>query len=189
MRSILSDCRVGIAGAGGLGSNCAISLARAGVGHLVIADFDTVSESNLDRQYYFRRQVGMKKVLALAETIALVDPAIEILAHDAVLDERSIPALFAGCDVIVEALDQADQKKLLIEMVLARLPDARIVAASGLAGTGKVGELKTVRMDRLVLCGDFEREVSAEDPPVAPRVAIVANMEADVVLEILLHGG
>ena len=48
---------VGIAGAGGLGSNCAASLARTGVGKLIIADFDVVSEANLNRQFYFYDQI------------------------------------------------------------------------------------------------------------------------------------
>ena len=54
----MSKFRVGIAGAGGLGSNCAVALARSGVGTLVIADFDIIEAANLNRQYYFTDQIG-----------------------------------------------------------------------------------------------------------------------------------
>ena len=61
IKTHLGKFRVGIAGAGGLGSNCAVALARSGVGTLVISDFDIIEQSNLNSQYYFTNQVGMMK--------------------------------------------------------------------------------------------------------------------------------
>lgn len=186
MRAIFARATVGIAGAGGLGSNCAAALARAGVGRLVIADFDAVSLPNLDRQYYFRAQVGRPKVEALAENLAAIDPGVEVSAHLLRIDPAAARSLYAGCDVIVEAFDDAGAKDMLIETCLAAFPRTPIVGASGLAGVGRFESIRVLRSGNLVLCGDFENEVSVQLPPVAPRVAIVANLEADIVLEALL---
>ena len=188
-RKRLSGAKVGIAGCGGLGSNCAAALARAGVGCLVLADFDTVSEANLDRQFFFRDQVGRPKAECLAENLRRIDPALAIDARVLRLDPGGIAGLFAGCDVIVEAFDAADQKAMIIETVLSRMRKSWLVAASGLAGYGHDAALGVHVSGRLVLCGDLESEVSEDRPPMAPRVGIVANMEADAVISILLDGG
>ncbi|MCU0275291.1 MAG: sulfur carrier protein ThiS adenylyltransferase ThiF [Acidobacteria bacterium] len=177
---------VGIAGCGGLGSNCAIALARAGVGHLVIADFDIVAAENLDRQYYFLNQVGEKKVLALRENIRKAAPEIKVDAHELRLGPDEIVRIFKDCQVIVEAFDRADQKLMLIETVSERFPDKFIVAGSGLAGYGRNNALRTRRLGSLFICGDETSEVSEELPPLAPRVGIVAGMQANQVLEIVL---
>jgi sulfur carrier protein ThiS adenylyltransferase len=182
----LSGFTVGIAGCGGLGSNCAVALARVGVGRLVIADFDTISEDNLNRQYYFFAQVGEKKAFTLRENIMHINPNVMVFAHDVKLDEYNITDIFKHCDVIVEAFDLAEMKKMIIETVMAKMPDKYIVSGVGLAGWGKNDTFKTQNFGRLIVCGDMETEVSDELPPLAPRVAIVANMEANAVLEILL---
>lgn len=187
-RKRLSGARVGIAGCGGLGSNCAAALARAGVGRLVLADFDTVSEANLDRQFFFRDQVGRPKAECLAENLRRIDPSLGIEATVRRLDPEGIVTLFGGCDVIVEAFDAADQKAMIIETVLSRLKGTWLVAASGLAGYGRDSALGLHVSGSLVLCGDLESEVGADLPPMAPRVGIVANMEADAVVSILLDG-
>ncbi len=186
IREILSTRRVGIAGAGGLGSNCAAALARAGVGTLVIADFDVVSRSNLDRQFYFRDQVGMPKVDALRANLLRIDPATRVEAHGLKLDPASIASLFADCDLVVEAFDAAEAKAMLIETMLARLPRVPVVAASGLAGWGRTDAMKVHRSGTLVMVGDLSSEVSDAEPPIAPRVGIAANMQANEALELLL---
>lgn len=187
-RKRLATARVGIAGAGGLGSNCAVALARAGVGSLVVADFDVVQSSNLDRQYYFLDQVGRPKVEALRDNIGRIDPNVRVEAATLRLDADKAAATFAGCSVVVEAFDDAAAKAMLIETVLERLPEATIVAASGIAGWGRVEALGVRRMGRLILVGDLESAISEELPPMAPRVGVAACMEADLVLELLLGG-
>lgn len=177
---------VGIAGCGGLGSNCAMALARTGVGTLVIADFDSVSLENLNRQYYFREQVGQKKVLALKENIRKVDPDIDVQAHDVFLGPDEVVDIFRNCQVIVEAFDRADMKLMIIETVTERFPDKFIVAGSGLAGYGENNALRTRRLGNLFICGDETSEVSEEMPPLAPRVGAVACLQANQVLEIVL---
>ncbi len=184
---ILGGKTVAIAGCGGLGSNCAVSLCRVGIGTLIIADFDVISESNLNRQYYFRDQVGQKKVIALTENIRRINPAVRVIAHDTVLTAENIPLLFADCDVIVEAFDQAGQKEILIETVLERLPGRPLVAGLGMAGWGMNNSIRHQKSDNLHICGDRVSEISPDLPPLAPRVCMVANMQANTVLEILLE--
>ena len=186
IKSYLSDKTVGIAGAGGLGSNCAVSLIRSGVGKLIAADFDIVTEQNLNRQYYFYNQIGMKKADALRENLLRINPLAILQIHDTRITRENIPLLFSMCDVVVEAFDDAAQKCMLIEYMVSHLPDIPLVAASGMAGWGNLDAIKVLRSGNLIVCGDGASEVSDNNPPLAPRVGVVSNMEADVVLEILL---
>jgi len=185
-RERLREKRVGIAGAGGLGSNCAIALARAGVGSLVVADFDRVSLDNLDRQAYFLDQVGMLKIEALALNIARIDPSIQVEAHAVRLDRGTLAAIFSDCDVIVEAFDAAEAKVMFIETLLEELRDRPLVCASGVAGYGRPESFRVRRSGALRMVGDFESGVGPDNPPMAPRVGIAASMEADLVMEVLL---
>jgi sulfur carrier protein ThiS adenylyltransferase len=177
---------VGIAGCGGLGSNCAMALARVGIGRLVLADFDVVSAHNLNRQYFFRDQIGKLKVYALKENLLRVNPDLKVNALDLRLCSNDIIEVFSDCDVIVEAFDLAKMKQMIIETVLMFLPDKYLIAGMGLAGWGDNNLLTTRRMGKLIVCGDGEIEISETLPPLAPRVSIVANMQANQVLEILL---
>lgn len=178
---------VGIAGAGGLGSNCAVALVRSGLGHLVIADYDVVSESNLNRQYYFRDQIGMKKVDALKENLMRINPDLLMEVHDLRITSENVVTLFSACDVIVEAFDLAEMKEMLITAAALDLAHIPLVGGVGLAGYGKLEALRVRRWDNLILCGDGISEVSEVQPPLAPRVGIVSHMQADVVLAILLN--
>jgi len=184
----LNNKRIGIAGCGGLGSNCAVALARVGIGALVIVDFDVISVSNLNRQYYFRDQVGMKKTQALRENILRIDPKVNVVEHAIKLTPENIPVLFAGCDVIIEAFDLADQKEMLIETVLSEMPGVPLVVGLGMAGYGMNDTIHCRKADNLYICGDETSEIGPDMPPIAPRVGMVANMQANVVLEILLNG-
>jgi sulfur carrier protein ThiS adenylyltransferase len=183
----LKKFRVGIAGAGGLGSNCAAALARTGIGTLVIADFDKVEPSNLSRQYYFVNQIGMMKAEALKDNLLRIRPEINVVIHQVKLNEENIPSLFAGCHVIVEAFDRSDMKEMLIETVQNELPGVPLIVGSGMAGWGKNDILKFRQIDEtLYVCGDELSEASDDLPPLAPRVGIVASMQANAVVEILM---
>jgi sulfur carrier protein ThiS adenylyltransferase len=182
----LKNYSVGIAGAGGLGSNCAVALARVGIGKLIIADFDVVSESNLNRQYFFRDQLGVKKVVALKENINRINPSVQIEAHDIKLNEKNLVSLYKDCDVIVEAFDLAEMKKMLIETCIIEWPAKPVVIGLGMAGYGDSNSIRFRKSENIYICGDEKTEVSDHNPPLAPRVGIVANMQANTVLEILL---
>lgn len=177
---------IGIAGCGGLGSNCAVALARVGVGTFVIADFDVVVEDNLNRQYYFTHQIGLLKVFALKQNLQLINPEIKVHAFDIKLCPSDIVELFGKCDVIVEAFDKPEMKYMIMETMHSFLPDKYLVMGIGMAGWGNNELIKTQYSEKLIICGDQINEVSAENPPLAPRVSIVASMQANVVLEILL---
>ena len=182
----ISDKIIGIAGCGGLGSNCAVALVRTGIKHLVIADFDVIDESNLNRQYFFLNQVGRKKVLALRDNLLAINPDVNVDIFDTRLAEDNLIKIFGNCDIIVEAFDEASQKQMLIETFLLEMPDKIIVSGVGLAGYGNNNALKTSKFGNLFICGDNISEVSEMNPPLAPRVGIVANMQANQVLELLL---
>ncbi len=186
IKSILKNRNVGIAGCGGLGSNCAVALARVGVGHLIICDFDIIVESNLNRQYYFYDQIGLKKAPTLKENINRINPNVNVEALDIKISAENVVEIFNTCDVIVEAFDRADMKKMLIEAVLSGMPDKKIISGLGMAGWGMSNEIQLKQYGNLYICGDGVGEVSDDNPPLAPRVGITANMQANTVLEILL---
>jgi sulfur carrier protein ThiS adenylyltransferase len=186
VREYLKTCTVGIAGCGGLGSTCAVNLARAGVGRLILADFDIVTKENLSRQYYFSDQIGMLKVHALKANILRANPDVTVKAFDLKLCTSDVVELFNGVDVIVEAFDKAEMKQMIIETTLLHLPGKPIIAGVGLAGWGNTDSLKVQRSGNLIVCGDQTSEVTYENPLTAPRVGIVANMEANEVISLLI---
>lgn len=183
----LSQYTIGIAGAGGLGSNCAVALARIGIGKLVIVDFDVVQESNLNRQYYFRQQIGEKKVLALQHNLSLINPAVKVQVHDLKITATEVHGLFKDCHIVVEAFDRAEEKLMLIEAMQQYFPDKPLVCGVGMAGYGANDIIKTRNMGNIYICGDEQTEIAPDMPPLAPRVGIVANMQANVVAELLLE--
>lgn len=177
---------IGIAGCGGLGSNAAVALARVGIGKLIIADFDKIEESNLNRQYFFFDQIGKYKAPTLLENINRINPDVLVEAHTIKLTSKDVVELYKECDVIVEAFDKAEMKEMIVETVLSEFPAKPIVCGVGLAGWGGNELIKVERHDNLYIVGDHIYETSEDDPPIAPRVGIVANMMANVVLELLL---
>lgn len=187
IRSALKNKTVGIAGCGGLGSNCAVALARTGIGKLVIVDFDRVDISNLNRQYFFREQVGEYKTTALTENIHKINDKVLIEPHIVTLDPASVVKIFSECDVIVEAFDTDHAKQMIIETVLTDMHDKFIISGQGVAGYGKTELITTRQIDKLFIVGDGQTVVSDTEPPLGPRVGIVANMQANIVLEILLN--
>ena len=138
----LESAVVGIAGLGGLGSHIAVSLARLGVGKLVLADFDRVDVTNLHRQQYFIEQLGRYKTDALAETLRRVDPWLSCELHPVRLTPENLPGIFAGCSVLCEAFDRPEEKAMLIETALTELPHTVVVSGSGMAGTGSANTIQ-----------------------------------------------
>ncbi len=186
----LSSSVVGIAGLGGLGSNVAIALARSGVGKLIIADFDNVEQSNLNRQQFFIEQVGRPKVDCIIENLRRINPKVEVEGHKKILNADNIPKIFAGVDCIAECFDSAISKQMIVETVLAKTKLIRIVSASGLAGYGKSNEIQTRRISpRLVLVGDGQRSTDTCKTLTAARVGIVAMHQANAIIEILIDEG
>jgi sulfur carrier protein ThiS adenylyltransferase len=182
----LKNSSIGIAGLGGLGSNAAISLARSGVGKLVLVDFDVVEKSNLNRQYYFMDQVGKLKVDAIKENIGKINPEIVVETHNIKLIKGSMEKPFKDVDVVIEALDNAETKTAFIEEILTKHPKKPIVAASGVTGYGHLDRITTKKLGNLCMCYDEKAKSSDVDVLLAPRVALIANWEANLALEIIL---
>ena len=182
----LKKTSIGIAGLGGLGSNAAISLARAGIGKLVLVDFDKVEENNLSRQYYFLDQVGKPKVDALKENIKKINPEIKVETFNIKLNKGTMEKPFKSVDIVIEALDNAKTKTAFIEEILTKLKDKPIVAASGVAGYGHSDRILTKKLGNLCMCYDELAKSSDDDILMAPRVILMANWEANLALEIIL---
>ena len=184
-RAVLEKVRIGVAGAGGLGSNCAMHLVRSGIRHLVVADFDVVGESNLNRQFFFRDQLGMKKVDALKANLLRIDPEVDVQAVDVRLDAASTRELFENCDIVVEAFDVVEAKTMILSTLMPL--GMRLVTASGLAGWGKSNAMRVRKMGaNVVVVGDGETGVATDVAPASPRVGIAAAMEANAVVAWLL---
>lgn len=188
----LAAVRVGIAGAGGLGSNCAMLLARSGVRSFVLADFDRVDASNLNRQFYFADDLGQSKVKALEKNLRRIDATLDLRLLDRRLEAEDLPALYADCPVVVEALDRADYKALFCNRMLRE--GKFLVSASGLGGIGGLPEeggkpaLRARRLGpRFVCVGDFSTASDAANPPLGPRVMQAAAMQADIALDYILN--
>ena len=184
--ALASGC-VGVAGLGGLGSNIALSLARTGVAKLVLADFDVVEPSNLNRQQYFVRHIGMKKTDALKELIAEVNPFVEVETHDIFLDEKNVASVFGECEILCEAFDNVAGKAMILNEAGASLKEKKIIGASGMAGYFSSNLIKTIKFAKNVyLCGDLTNEAKIGQGLMAPRVAICANHEANLAIRLLM---
>jgi len=181
----IQSIKVGIAGAGGLGSNCAFNLVRSGFKNLLIVDFDKVEFSNLNRQFYFYSQIGQSKVATLRENLLSINPDLEIQILEVLISKQNIKEIFSECDVIVEAFDKAIYKKMIVEEYINS--QKLLVSASGLAGWGRSDDIKINKFkDNLYVVGDLVSEVGANHPPISPRVNICAAKQADIILEYIL---
>lgn len=181
-----SSATVAICGLGGLGSNIAIALARAGVGKLRLIDFDRVDITNLHRQQYKTSQIGRCKAEALASNLQEISPYTEVeIVVEKITGENFAP-LLKDVDIICEAFDRAEAKAMLVNGVLEQLPQCYLVAASGMAGMGSPNTIKTRKItNRFYLCGDEVSEVADTIGLVAPRVMLCAAHQAHTVLRIL----
>ena len=183
----LSKAVIGVAGLGGLGSNIALSLARVGVKKLVLADFDVVEPSNLNRQQYFVRHIGMQKTQALKELINDVNPFVEVETHDIFLDEKNVASVFGECEILCEAFDNVVGKAMILNEAGASLKEKKIIGASGMAGYFSSNLIKTIKFAKNVyLCGDLTNEAKIGQGLMAPRVAICANHEANLAIRLLM---
>lgn len=178
--------RVAICGLGGLGSNIAICLARAGVGKLHIIDFDRVDISNLNRQQYAAVQLGMEKTEALRANLEAIAPYIEIETDTVRIAEDNLIELLEEDDIICEAFDNPEAKAMLVNGILENFPDKYLVSASGMAGFGSANSIRTRRLsERFYMCGDGVSDVSDGIGLVSARVMVCAAHQAHMILRIL----
>lgn len=183
-RKFSSAC-VAVCGLGGLGSNVAVSLARSGVGTLLLIDFDKVDMSNLHRQQYAVSQLGMCKTDAMKQTLAEIAPYCNVITHTVKLKENNL-SLIADCDVVCECFDNTEYKALLVNGVSEYYPEKYIVAASGMSGLHTGNTIQTKKFGkRLYICGDGTSDVADDGTLFAPRVMLCAAHQANTVLRII----
>ena len=182
----LEQATVAVCGLGGLGSNVAINLARAGVKKLVLVDFDTVDVTNLQRQQYKASQVGMPKAVALVENLKEIAPYVEFEAYNEKITDANIDKFVANADVVCEAFDNPEAKSMLVNEVLENYPQKYLVAASGMAGSDSANSITTRKISkRFYLCGDGKSDVTQGLVLLAPRVQICAAHQALTIIRIL----
>ena len=186
LQTKFSSVTVAICGLGGLGSNVAISLARAGIGKLILIDFDRVDITNLHRQQYKANQLGMNKTDALRDNLLEIAPYVTLETHTICVKEENATHLLQGADIICEAFDDAECKAMLTNLVLEEMPDKYLVAASGMAGFGSVNSIRTRKItSKFYLCGDEKSDVQSEGGLVSSRVMLCSAHQAHTVLRIL----
>ena len=186
LQTKFSSATVAICGLGGLGSNIAISLARAGVGKLILIDFDKVDITNLHRQQYKATQIGLNKTDALFENLREIAPYVELETHTERITEENAAGMLQDADIICEAFDSAECKAMLVNLVLETMPDKYIIVASGMAGMGSANTIQTRKVSkRFFICGDGESDVSEAGSLVSSRVMLCAAHQAHTVLRIL----
>ncbi len=186
IQNIFESATVAICGLGGLGSNIAFALARAGIGKLILIDFDSVDITNLHRQQYKANQIGISKTQALRENLLEIAPYVTIETHSVRISENNAEELLEEADIICEAFDDAECKAMLVNLVIEKMPEKYLVAASGMAGFGSTNTIQTRRISkRFYICGDGTSDVQSEGTLVASRVMLCAAHQAHTVLRIL----
>lgn len=184
----LANATAGVAGMGGLGSVVAECLLRSGIGKLIIADFDAVDKTNLNRQRYFADQLGKPKVEAARQNLLRINPKAVVEAHNQKITADNASEIFAQADIVAECLDVAEQKQMLVETILTKT-DKTIVSASGLAGFGDSNSIQTRRIsNKLIICGDFQSGIDNNKIVTAGRVGIVACHQANAIVELIVNG-
>lgn len=186
-QKLLSAGNVAIAGLGGLGSNVAYALARIGVGHLHLIDFDVVDITNLNRQQYFMEHIGMYKTDALKSLLLKINPYLDIRTDCVKVTEENLETLFQNDPIVCEAFDRPEAKAMLVNGILEKFPEKKLISATGMAGYGSSNTITTKRlMKNFYLCGDRVTEPTYGNGLMAPRVAVCAAHEANMITRLIL---
>lgn len=186
VQRLLDQAEVAVCGLGGLGSHIAVSLARLGVGRLHLIDFDRVDLSNLNRQHYFIRHIGRYKTEALSKQLWEINPYLDITVDTVKITEANVMELLKGERMVCEAFDAPESKAMLIN-ALAGCGDKTVVSASGMAGFGSSNCIVTRKItDHLYLCGDGHSAAAPGCGLMAPRVAVCAAHQANMILRLIL---
>ena len=177
---------IAICGLGGLGSNIAAALARAGVGKLILIDFDRVDITNLHRQQYKATQIGMNKTDALRDNLLEIAPYVTVETHAIRITEDNAIMILQNADIICEAFDDAECKAMLTNLICEKMPAKFLIVASGMAGMGSANTIQTRRISKnLYICGDESSDVQTEGSLVSSRVMLCASHQAHTALRIL----
>lgn len=188
MRKKLRGAKVAVAGLGGLGSNIAVMLARSGIGHLFLVDFDVVDVTNLNRQMYFISHLGLPKTEALPQILYQINPYLICESMRIKVTPENVRELFKEYPIVCEAFDKPDQKAMLVRELLMQFPETIVVSGNGMAGYGDTNDICTSKkMRRLYVCGDQKTDVGGGIGLMAPRVAACAAHEANKVIQLIME--
>ena len=188
MREKLRGAKVAVAGLGGLGSNIAVMLARSGIGHLFLVDFDVVDVTNLNRQMYFISHLGLPKTEALPQILYQINPYLICESMRIKVTPENVRELFKEYPIVCEAFDKPDQKAMLVRELLMQCPETIVVSGNGMAGYGDTNDICTrQKMRRLYVCGDQKTDVGGGIGLMAPRVAACAAHEANKVIQLIME--
>jgi len=179
--ALIQSKKIGIGGAGGLGSNCAMILVRSGFKHFEIIDHDVIDPSNLNRQQYFSDEVGLPKVDQLKKRLHAINPDANIVIHQTRWHEGNAEDFFKGFDYIVEAFDGTDWKYRFVQYYAPRFP--LIVSGVGMAGLMEKKPMTVKKIGNVYICGDRSTDSAQGHPPMAPRVTQCAAMMAEIILD------
>ena len=182
----MKKAKIAIAGLGGLGSNIAFSLARMGVGNMLLVDYDVIEPSNINRQQYFVDQIGMKKTDALEINLKRINPYASYTYKDIFLTEENTADIFRSYDVIIEAIDKAETKAMIIRECAAKCRESFIIGASGLAGYADTETMGVRFAGKMAIVGDFVNEAKPGQGLMAPRVGVAANIQANLAVRYIL---
>jgi sulfur carrier protein ThiS adenylyltransferase len=181
----IQKARIGIAGLGGLGSNCASNLVRVGFKKFTLVDFDVIDPGNLDRQFYFQDQVEMAKVEALKMNLLRINPELDLKTFKKKIEAPDVNSVFGDCEIVAECFDKAEFKSMLVTELLKT--DKFIVTVSGLGGVGSSDDIKAHKLKKnLVMIGDLKSDTRYK-PPLSPRVNIAAAKQADTIFDFILN--
>mgnify|MGYP004466889003 FL=1 len=188
MQDKLRGAKVAVAGLGGLGSNIAVMLARSGIGHLFLVDFDVVDVTNLNRQMYFISHLGLPKTEALPQILYQINPYLTCESVRIKVMPENVRELFKEYPIVCEAFDKPDQKAMLVRELLMQCPETIVVSGNGMAGYGDTNDICTSqKMRRLYVCGDQKTDVGDGIGLMAPRVAACAAHEANKVIQLIME--
>lgn len=184
----LAGARVAVAGLGGLGSNISVMLARSGVGHLFLVDFDRVDTTNLNRQAYRIPQLGQYKTDAIRDILTDINPYLDVQTLRIRITADNAASVFGGWPIVCEAFDKPDNKAMLVSTLLEQCPGMDVVSGNGMAGYGDCNGIRTQKKLRhLYICGDGTTDVGEGTGLMAPRVAVCAGHQANQVLRLILN--
>jgi adenylyltransferase/sulfurtransferase len=189
----LLGSRVLIVGLGGLGSPVAMYLAAAGVGHLVLSDFDRVDLSNLQRQIAHRTgDLGELKARSARRTLLEIDPQLQVEALDYILEGEELQAQVRAADVVVDCTDNFPTRFELNRVAFA--VGTPLVSGAAIRWEGQVATFDPRRADSpcyqcLYRDEGVEAATCAAEGVMAPVVGVIGSIQAVEVIHRILDTG
>jgi molybdopterin/thiamine biosynthesis adenylyltransferase len=190
----LAESRVAVVGAGGLGGQIIVLLARVGIGHLVVVDFDVFDETNHNRQALCsKKSLGKHKPEVAVDVVHSINPGVDVIPYQVRLDSSNAPEVLFGSDVVVDALDNIPDR-----FVLERTTKKLGVPLVHGALAGFEGWMMTIFPDDPGLKRIYRSEEAKEKDAKAPEAilgvpsltpCIIATLQAMEVLKIILKRG